>query len=173
MSPVAVDPELCPIFGPLPEHACLDKESALNVLWGRIMSLREAVRYRRPLDPPRHKPYGVKRRKGPIKDFGAKWSALKSYCRLWDMIYRMTHDILPAPRSPREAELICRHMCLYLSAGWPYTTYGQYLRVQKYKKDLEEVREKLIRLYEEREEEEKATWARINAILEKYEQCKK
>ena len=49
-------------------------------------------------------------------------------------------------------------MCLYLCAMGPSSTYGQYLRTQKYKKDLEEVREK----------EEKATWARINALLEKH-----
>lgn len=114
MCPIAVDPEINAIFGPLPEFACLDREGALNVLWNRIMSLRASVRYRRPLDPPRHKPYGIKRRKGPIKDFGAKWSALKSYCKLWDMIYRMTHSVLPAP--VRQSLYVVT--CVFICALW-------------------------------------------------------
>ena len=85
----------------------------------------------------------------------------------------LTTEFFPFVRSPREAEYIRRHMNLYFVVGYPYTTYGGYLRQQKYKKALEELREKMIEMYKEREEEEKATWARINATLEKYEQRKK
>lgn len=59
-------------------------------------------------------------------------------------------------------------MGLYFVANFPYTTYGGYLRQQKYKKALEELREKMIEMYKEREEEEKAAWARIETLAKHY-----
>lgn len=173
MLPTVPEPALDKMFGPLPESSIASREEALTNLWCKIVDLRTSLHIRHPLEPPRRRVYGIKKRAGPIKDFGAKWHAWKAYCRLYDVMVNLTTEFFPFVRSPREAEYIRRHMNLYFVVGYPYTTYGGYLRQQKYKKALEELREKMIEMYKEREEEEKATWARINATLEKYEQRKK
>lgn len=168
MLPTLSEPALAPMFGLLPDDAAASREEALGHLWRQIVVLRSALRIRHPLDPPRPRAYGIKRRAGSIKNSGAKWSALRAYCRLYDALAPLSLENLPCPTSPREAEYIRRHMGLYWAAGCPYSTYGQYKRVQKYKKALEDVREKMARLYKEREEAEKAAWARINEKLEKH-----
>ena len=83
---------------------------------------------------------------------------MKAFCALYDNLAPLTVEIFPYVYSPREAEYIRRHMGLYFVANFPYTTYGGYLRAQKYKKALEELREKMIDLYKEREGANKAAW---------------